>query len=63
MRGDSELICFAFVLICQSNAKRLRSPCLLDEMHPMAVLFFHLFYRMNFAAKVCELGKFELDCL
>ncbi len=46
-----------------SDAKRLRSPCLLDEMHPIAVLFFHLFYRMNFAAKICELGKFELDCL
>jgi hypothetical protein len=42
---------------------RLRSPFLLDQMQPRAVLFFHLFCRMNSAAKVCELPKFLLDGL
>jgi hypothetical protein len=32
-------------------------------MHPVAVLFSHLFYRTNFAAKVGELAKFEPDRL
>ena len=41
----------------------LRRPFLLDQMHPRAVLFLHLFCRDNSAAKVCELHKLLLDRL
>ncbi len=50
--------------VCPERAqKRLRSPFLLDPMQAGAVLFFHLFCRMNSAAKVCDLRKFLLDSL
>jgi hypothetical protein len=35
---------------------------MLEEMQAGAMLFFHVFCRMNFAAKVRELHKL-LDCL
>jgi hypothetical protein len=44
-------------------AVNLRSPFLLDELQPGAMLFFHLLRRMNSAAQVCDLHQFMLDGL
>jgi hypothetical protein len=43
------------------RARWLRSPRLLYEMQPVAVVFLHIFDRENFATKARELGEFLLD--